>query len=77
MSPSSVRENFADAGPGGISQTTGGYGIRNINDRLHLAYGASCGLSCESTPGVGTTVTLLIPVIRPAPEDDGAAGDTK
>ena len=77
MSPSSDRENFADTGPGGISQTTGGYGIRNINDRLHLAYGASYGLSCESTPGVGTTVTLLIPVVRPAPEDDGTAGDTK
>lgn len=74
MSPSTVHENFDPTVPGRISQTAGGYGIRNINDRLRLAYGTAYGLSCESTPGAGTTVTLLIPVVRPAGENSGAAG---
>ncbi|MBQ6735468.1 MAG: sensor histidine kinase [Lachnospiraceae bacterium] len=39
----------------------GGYGIRNINERLHLAYGECYGLSCISTPGKGTIVTIRIP----------------
>lgn len=66
MSPDAVRENFEPTMPGGISHTAGGYGIRNINDRLRLAYGTAYGLSCESVPGAGTTVTLLIPVVRPS-----------
>lgn len=44
-----------------ISRTSGGYGVRNINDRLKIAYGPKYGLSCESTVGVGTTVTIHIP----------------
>lgn len=39
----------------------GGYGVRNINERLRLAYGAPYGLSCQSIPGQGTRVTILIP----------------
>lgn len=45
--------------------TSGGYGIRNIQERLILAYGAPYGLSCESRPGEGTTVTIYIPEITP------------
>ena len=40
-----------------------GYGIRNIQERLLLAYGAPYGLSCRSCPGKGTVVTVLIPAI--------------
>lgn len=47
------------------SVTSGGYGIRNIQERLTLAYGAPYGLSCESCPGEGTTVTIHIPAIAP------------
>ena len=43
------------------ANTKGGYGVRNINERLHLAYGAEYGLSCESVPGEGTRVTIRIP----------------
>ncbi|MDO4349103.1 MAG: sensor histidine kinase [Eubacteriales bacterium] len=40
----------------------GGYGIRNIASRLQLAYGSQYGLSCKSEQGVGTTVTIHIPM---------------
>lgn len=40
-----------------------GYGIRNIQERLLLAYGAPYGLSCRSCPGKGTVVTVLIPAV--------------
>lgn len=43
------------------ANTKGGYGVRNINERLHLAYGAEYGLSCESEIGRGTRVTIRIP----------------
>ncbi|MCI8356774.1 MAG: sensor histidine kinase [Lachnospiraceae bacterium] len=48
-----------------LSETSGGYGVRNICDRLLIAYGEPYGLSCESTPGRGTTVTISIPAIEP------------
>ena len=42
-----------------------GYGIRNIQERLLLAYGAPYGLSCRSCPGKGTVVTVCIPSVPP------------
>lgn len=39
----------------------GGYGVRNIQERLKLAYGPRYGLSFNSIPGQGTRVTLLLP----------------
>ena len=55
---------------------SGGYGVRNICERLRIAYGKPYGLSCISTPGKGTTVTILIPAVTP---DDTPAfeGGTK
>ena len=67
MDATALHANFDPTPPGDITQTKGGYGIRNINDRLHLAYGAPYGLFCESIPGSHTTVTIFIPVIRPCP----------
>lgn len=46
------------------ANTKGGYGVRNINERLHLAYGPPYGLSCESAPGQGTLVTIRIPAVE-------------
>ncbi len=56
--------NFSVSPPGEIAATAGGYGVRNIQDRLHLAYGEPYGLFCESTPGQGSTVTVYIPAIE-------------
>ena len=57
--------HFSPAPAGTITQTSGGYGVHNIYDRLLIAYGAPYGLSCESEPGKGTCVTISIPAIEP------------
>ena len=41
----------------------GGYGVKNINFRLKLCYGEAYGLSYESEEGMGTTVSIRIPVM--------------
>lgn len=41
-----------------------GYGVKNINDRLKLYYGAEYGLFYHSSPGRGTTVEIFIPNIK-------------
>lgn len=41
--------------------TPGGYGIRNINDRIKIAYGSQYGLSCTSIVSHGTTILIHIP----------------
>ena len=41
-----------------------GYGIKNINNRLKLYYGESCGLTYKSAPGEGTLVEVRILAVR-------------
>lgn len=36
-------------------------GIRNVHERLQRQYGKAYGLTIESIPGIGTTVTIRIP----------------
>ncbi len=38
----------------------GGIGLQNVNERLKLHYGAASGVSVESAPGSGTTVTFVL-----------------
>ena len=38
-----------------------GYGIKNVNDRVKLQYGADYGVNITSELGVGTCVNILIP----------------
>lgn len=37
-------------------------GLYNTNKRIRLIYGEAYGLTIDSAPSVGTTVTLLLPV---------------
>lgn len=46
---------------GASGQTGTGIGIRNVNDRIRLAFGESYGLSIVSVPGMMTTVELRLP----------------
>ncbi|WP_337912752.1 sensor histidine kinase [Cohnella zeiphila] len=39
----------------------GGIGLRNVNERLKLRYGEAYGLTVDSEPGRGTTVTVRLP----------------
>ena len=41
-----------------------GYGIQNIHERLQIHFGPESGLSFESTPGEGTTVTVILPAVE-------------
>lgn len=44
------------------------YGIKNVHDRIRLTYGPDYGLSIESSPDQGTTVTLCLPYRTPHSE---------
>lgn len=45
------------------SDVSGGYAIKNIDERLKLIYGDNYELNFSSEPGKGTTVEIIIPVI--------------
>lgn len=65
MDAATLLASFSKAAAPKGTTAFGGYGIRNIQERLVLAYGAPYGLSCSSRPGKGTVVTLFIPAILP------------
>lgn len=41
-----------------------GYGIRNVNERIKLYFGKEYGVQLHSRPGIGTTVSIRIPLQR-------------
>ena len=43
-------------------------GLRNIQNRIRLMYGEPFGLYLSSSPGEGTSVTVMLPVIRENPD---------
>ncbi len=65
MDEETLHENFFFTSKEKTAETSSGYGVRNIHDRLYIAYGEPYGILCESTPGKGTTITLSIPAIEP------------
>ena len=44
-------------------------GMKNIHDRLRLGYGAPYGLKIESSIGVGTTVSIILPKVTKTREN--------
>ena len=44
-----------------LKKTSKGYGIRNVQERIQLIFGASYGLSIQSKKNSGTKVTIKIP----------------
>ncbi|WP_054742768.1 sensor histidine kinase [Cellulosilyticum ruminicola] len=47
---------------GFLKDAEGGFGLANVNERIRLNYGKEYGLSIESTYGVGTQVTIHLPL---------------
>ena len=49
-----------------------GVGLRNVERRLAVQYGPEASLAVRTTPGLGTTVEIRLPVDvgRPLPEDE-------
>ena len=52
-----LNASLEDGGP-----SVGGYGIRNVHERIRLTYGKPYGLSYESAFGEGTKVTIRHPL---------------
>ena len=61
--PQEKADTVFSSPPGEIAREPGGYGVKNIIDRLKIAYGYEYGLSCKSVPGAGTVVTIHIPAV--------------
>ncbi|WP_440118705.1 cache domain-containing sensor histidine kinase [Paenibacillus sp. QZ-Y1] len=45
----------------------GGYGLRNVNERLLLHYGAAAQLEVDSRVGGGTRISFSIPILEESP----------
>ncbi|MFC4597375.1 cache domain-containing protein [Cohnella hongkongensis] len=53
-----------------------GVGLSNVHERIRLYFGKSYGLSIESAPDEGTTVTVTLPIVdKPVAEPPGKEGD--
>ncbi len=46
-----------------LTKKSKGYGVRNVNERIKLTYGAEYGLTIESKEGKGTKIIVKIPII--------------
>lgn len=56
-------------------ETEKGFGLANINERIHMYFGYEYGMKIESEKGRGTTVEIVIPAILEASAENGAAGN--
>ena len=60
--------------PSGSSKGTG-IALRNVADRIELFYGVGSGVEIMSRPGEGTSVTLRLVNVAPAPAQDDEEDD--
>ncbi|ANY74746.1 two-component sensor histidine kinase [Paenibacillus ihbetae] len=49
---------------GAQNLTNAGYGIRNVDQRIKLHYGSQYGVTLFSRAGIGTTVRIVIPLVK-------------
>src|SRR5687767_10512947 len=57
-----VIDNGVGVGPAHVERVkTGGIGLRNVNERLRVIYGANYQLQLDSVPGEGTCARIVIP----------------
>ncbi|MFB7815878.1 sensor histidine kinase [Paenibacillus chitinolyticus] len=59
LTDASAAEGLEESGRGGI-------GVLNVHRRIQLVFGAEFGLCVESEPGIGTKMTMIMPVSKPA-----------
>ena len=47
-----------------VTSTKGsGIGVKNVNERIKLYFGERYGLTIDSEPDEGTTITILLPAV--------------
>ncbi|WP_238996472.1 sensor histidine kinase [Paenibacillus pinistramenti] len=68
MSQSTLKSLFV----GPIKKTRGGYGLRNVEERIRLSFGTPYGMEFRSEPGEGTLVLLKLPEQRKENEEGEA-----
>ena len=51
-------------------ETEGGFGLANVNERIHMHFGSEYGMKINSEKGAGTTVHVTIPAIRIEKKED-------
>ena len=53
-------------------ETETGFGLANVNERIHMYFGYEYGMKIESEKGKGTTVEIVIPAILEASAENAA-----
>lgn len=73
MTPDKTKSLFSDKDTSDISvsRNPGGYAVKNVNERLRLYFKNDYSLKITSTPGIGTNVEIIVPIIE-ANEDQEA-----
>ena len=61
-----LRRSLRESADYEAEASSGGVGVHNVQGRIALYFGAEYGLAFESTPGVGTTATVRIPLVEAA-----------
>ena len=51
-------------GTGKLENKKSGIGVKNVNRRIQMICGSEYGIRCESQEGVGTTITIVLPIIE-------------
>ena len=63
MSPEKAASLLSSPVSGGKERLSG-IGVRNVHERIQLYYGPEYGLQFESSPGLGTTVRIWLPLVN-------------
>lgn len=53
-------------------ETTRGFGLANVNERIRMYFGNEYGMTIQSEKGIGTTVEIVIPAIRIREQEEKA-----
>ena len=51
-------------------ETKKGFGLANVNERIHMYFGAQYGMTIDSVKGKGTMVEIVIPAVRAEEQQD-------
>lgn len=54
-----------------VKKVLGGIGLHNVHKRLQYMFGEAYGLEISSAPGKGTTVAIVLPLLRVSKEGEG------
>ena len=55
-----IEEELGEPSADGDKDGEGGYGLKNLHDRIHVFYGEKCGVTITSDTGKGTKIALRI-----------------